>query len=163
SPPLSVMANMKATLEGRSVGILFDTGSDGTLVDALKQAVEAEGATVKLVCPRVGGARLGDGSHRAADGQLMGTPSVVFDAIAIVLDDAAAGRLCGDPAAIEFATHAFAHLKAIAVDAGGRKLLDKAMVEPDEAVVDAADTAAFIRHARTRQWTREAMKPMPWD
>ena len=45
--------------------------------------MKAAGATVKLVSPRVGGARLADGAHRAADGQLAGTPSVLFDAVAI--------------------------------------------------------------------------------
>src|SRR5690606_28307068 len=136
SPPLSIIANMKETLEGRSVGILFDEGSDAAIIDALRDAVEGERATVKLVAPRAGGAALSDGQHRAADGQLMGMPSVLFDAVAIVLTAEAGERLCGEDAAVAFAKHAFAHLKAIAADAGGRKLLDQARIEPDDAVVD---------------------------
>src|SRR5690606_21043264 len=71
SPPLSIMKNMKQTLEGRSVGILFAEGSDAALIDGLREAIEAEGAMVKLVAPQVGGAKLSDGAHRPADAQLM--------------------------------------------------------------------------------------------
>src|SRR5690606_31662674 len=140
SPPLSIMKNMKQTLEGRSVGILFAEGSDAALIDGLREAIEAEGAMVKLVAPQVGGAKLSDGAHRPADAQLMGAPSVLFDAVAVVLADEACGQLARNPAALAYVRNAFTHLKAIAVDAGGRALLEAAGVEPDEAVVDAADT-----------------------
>ena len=57
---------------------------------------------------------------RAADGQLAGTPSVVFDAIAVVLSDAGAAALGKEAAAIDFVRDAFGHLKAIAADDGRR-------------------------------------------
>ena len=49
---------------------------------------------------------------------------------------------------------AFAHLKAIAFDAGAKQLLDKAGIEPDAGVLAADDVSGFIAQARTRQWTR---------
>ena len=50
---------------------------------------------------------------------------------------------------------AFGHLKAIAVDKGGRALLKIANVGQDAGVVDTDDKDAFIAAARTRQWDRE--------
>jgi catalase len=50
---------------------------------------------------------------------------------------------------------AFGHLKAIATDAGGQKLLKAANVGHDAGIVDADDNNAFIAAAKTRQWDRE--------
>jgi catalase len=110
---------------------------------------------VKIVAPKVGGAKLADGSMLAADGQLAGTPSVLFDAVAVILSDEGARALSMEGAAIDFVRDAFGHLKAIAVDKGGRSLLKKANVLPDAGVVDTNDKDAFIAAAKTRQWDRE--------
>ena len=58
-----------------------------------------------------GGANLADGSLMAADGQLAGTPSVLFDAVAVVLSDDGAKTLALESAAIDFVRDAFGHLK----------------------------------------------------
>ncbi|WP_425604479.1 catalase [Novilysobacter erysipheiresistens] len=155
SPALGLIANMKDTLEGRAIGILIDDGSDAAAIEALRQAATAADATVKLVAPKVGGATLSDGKHTAADAHLGGAPSVIFDAVAVVLAAEAAQRLCAEGAAVDFVSHAFAHLKAIAVDEGGRALLRRAGIEADAAVVDATDVESFIQYAKTRQWERE--------
>jgi catalase len=103
----------------------------------------------------MGRAMLADGSMLAADGQLAGTPSVLFDAVAAILSYAGAKALSREGAAIDFARDAFGHLKAIAVDKGGRALLKTANVGQDAGVVDANDKVAFIAAAKTRQWDRE--------
>jgi catalase len=156
SPMLQIHGKMKDTLEGRTIGILVADGSDAATIKALQKSALDAGAAVKIVAPRVGGVKLGDGSKLAPDGQLAGTPSVVFDAVAILLSSAGAKTLAGEAAAIDFARDAFGHLKAIAVDAGGRRLLEVAGIKPDEAVVDAADRKRFIAAAKTRAWDREA-------
>ena len=152
SPALQIIGKMKDTLEGSCVGILVNDGSDGTLVAALRKAALDAGATVKIVAPKVGGAKL-------ADGQLAGTPSVVFDAVTVVLSQAGAEMLFNEGAAIDFVRDAFGHLKAIAIaiDKGGQSLLQKAGVTPDAGVVAASDTRGFIAAAKTRQWDREPM------
>ena len=156
SPALQLIGKMRDTLEGRCVGILVGDGSDGPAIDALKQAVMQAGASAKIVAPRIGGVTLADGSQLAADGQLAGTPSVLFDAVAVLLSEAGASALCRESAAIDFVRDAFGHLKAIAIDAGGQALLQKAGVVPDAGVLAAHDTARFIAAAKTRQWGREA-------
>ncbi len=155
SPALQIIGKMKATLEGRCIGILIADGSDGEIVTALKDAAVAAGATVKIVAPKVGGAKLASGVVLAAHGQLAGTPSVMFDAVAVVLSDAGARSLFNDGAAIDFVRDAFGHLKAIAIDHGGQTLLQKAGVAKDDGVIAAHDVAAFIEAAKTRQWERE--------
>ena len=42
-------------------------------------------AKAMIIAPKIGGAKLSDGTLQAADGQLAGTPSVMVDAIAVVL------------------------------------------------------------------------------
>ena len=156
SPPLQLIGKMKDTLKGRMVGILIHDGSDGATIKALRKAVEAAGAAVQIVAPKVGGAKLSDGKKMAADGQLAGTPSVFFDAVAIVLSDDAAKQLTTDSAARDFVSDAFVHLKGIAADAGAQALLKAGGVKKDAGVVAANDIEAFITAAKTRQWAREA-------
>ncbi|MFL6711068.1 MAG: catalase HPII, partial [Massilia sp.] len=155
SPALQIIGKMKDTLEGRAVGVLVSDGSDGALVNAITAAIKQAGASFKIIAPHVGDVTLSDQSSLKVDGQLAGTPSVMFDAVAVILSQEQAGMLCKEAAAIDFVRDAFGHLKAIAVDAGAKALLDKAGVAPDAGVVDAKDAAKFIGAAKTRQWARE--------
>ncbi|QNT68192.1 catalase [Defluviicoccus vanus] len=153
SDALSIQKNMQATLAGRAVGILFAEGTDAAELDAVIASVEKAGAKVVLVAPKVGGATLADGSIRKADGQLAGTPSPIFDAIAVVLSAAGCTALRKDAAAVQFVMDAYGHLKAIGANKAAQPLLDKAGV-----VVDAGVTAlgkTFISAASHRFWDRE--------
>ena len=156
SSALQIIGKMKQTLEGRCIGILIHDGSDAAAVKALRKAAETAGATVKIVAPKIGGAKLSDGKKLPADGQLAGTPSVVFDAVAVVLSEEGGKALAKEAAAVDFVRDAFGHLKAIAADAGAQALLKAGNVGKDKGVVDAADTKTFIAAAKTRQWDREA-------
>ncbi len=155
APEVRVIGRNKPTLQGRSIGILFDEGSDARVMASLSKAARKAGADVKLVAPKVGGATLSDGAMQAADGQLAGTPSAVFDAVAVVLSPEAAKALSKESAAVEFVSQAWAHLKAIASDAGGQTLLKAARVGNDAGIVEAEDAKAFLAAAATRQWARE--------
>ncbi|MRR54079.1 MAG: catalase [Deltaproteobacteria bacterium] len=155
SPALQLIGKMKDTLIGRAIGILIADGSDGAVIMNIRKAATNAGAAVKIVAPKVGGAKLADGSMLAVDGQLAGTPSVLFDAVAVILSDEGAQALSRESAAIDFVRDAFGHLKAIAADKGGRALLKSANVGQDAGVVEANDKDAFITVAKTRQWDRE--------
>jgi catalase len=156
SPALQIIGKMKDTLQGRAIGILVADGSDGAAIKAIRKAATTAGASVKIIAPKVGGAKLEDGSMLAADGQLAGTPSVLFDAVAVILSASGVKDLSKEGAAIDFVRDAFAHLKAIAVDAGGNAMLKQAGIAKDAGVVDVAMPGDFIAAARTRQWKREA-------
>ncbi len=155
SPALGLVGKMKDTLKGRCVGILIADGSDNAAIDAIRKAAHAAGATVKLVALKIGEVKLGGGKYEVIANQLAGTPSVVFDAVAVVLSDTGAKQLAREGAAIDFVRDAFGHLKAIGADEGAKSLLKAAGVAADEGVIDAADPKAFIKAAKTRQWARE--------
>jgi catalase len=155
SPAVQIIGKMKPILNGRVVGILVDDGSDSAAVDGLRKAVEQAGAKVKIVAPKVGGAKLADGKTLKADGQLAGTPSIVFDAVALVLSNDVGQRLAKEAAAVDWVRDAFGHLKAIAADTGAQAVLQGAGIQPDAGVVKASDASAFVTAAKTRQWARE--------
>ena len=154
SPALGLVAKSKPTLQGRCIGILVADGSDGPAIDAISKAAKAAGAQVKLVAPKVS-VTLKGGKTLAVDGQLAGTPSVVFDAIASVLDPDAALKLSRQAAAVDWFRDAFGHLKAIAACKGTHQILKAGGIRPDAAVVDPKDVEAFIALAKGRFWERE--------
>jgi catalase len=155
SPALQIIGKMKDTLEGRAIGVLLDEGSDRKTVDAITAAIKQAGATVKIIAPKIGDVTLSDKSRLKVDGQLAGTPSVLFDAVAIILAKEAGAKLAAQACAVDFVRDAFGHLKAIAADSGAQALLVKAGVEPDAGVVDASDSKGFVKVAKTRLWKRE--------
>ncbi|MES2339002.1 MAG: catalase [Pseudomonadota bacterium] len=153
SDALSIHKNMKPTLEGRAVGILIADGTDAGDLAAVVKAVEGAKGKAVIVAPKVGGAKLSDGSVKKADGQLAGTPSQLFDAVAIVLSEDGCKALLKEGAAVEFAMNAFAHLKAIGASGAAKPLLDKAGVEPDDGTTGL--DAAFVTAAARRFYDRE--------
>ena len=155
SPALRIIDRMKPTLQGRCIGILVADGSNGNTVANLRKAAEKAGATVKIVAPKVGGALLRDGTLLPAHGQLQGTPSVVFDAVASVLSPEMGAQLAREAAAVDWFRDAFGHLKAIAACKGTQVILQAAGIEPDAGVLDPADVQGFLAAAQTRQWDRE--------
>lgn len=156
SPALRIVGKYPDTLKGRKVAILVADGSDGAVIDAVRATVEGDGGSVFIVAPKIGGAKLKGGKTLIADGQLAGSPSVLFDAVAIVLSDDGCAQLLKEGAAVDFAKDAFGHLKAIGHTPEAQPLLDKAGVEPDAGVIDLSKNAeAFLAPARTRQWDRE--------
>ncbi len=152
SPALSIQKKMIETLKGRCVGILIADGSDAKAVAAVKKAVTDAGGKAVIVAPKVGGAKLSDGKVMKADGQLAGSPSQIFDAVAVVLSDDGTAMLLKEAAAVQFVMDAFGHLKAIGFTPEAQPLLDKAGVVPDDGVVELGSLAeAAVR----RYWARE--------
>jgi catalase len=139
SPALSIQKKMLETLKGRQVGILIADGSDAAELTALMEAVGAEGGKAVVVAPKIGAVKLADGSAVKADGQLAGSPSQIFDAVAVLLSEKGTQMLLKESAAVEFVMNAFGHLKAIGHTPEAKPLLDKAGVVPDDGVVTIED------------------------
>ncbi len=151
SDALSIQKNAKVTLQGRKVGILFAEGSDKAQIDKLVKTVQDGGGTAFLVAPKVGGIPVKSGVLKA-DGQLAGSPSVLFDAVASVLMPDQAQALTKEAAAVQWFMDAYGHCKTIAHCKGTQVLLDKAGVEADEGVVP---LEAFAQAGAVRHWARE--------
>ncbi|WP_010187742.1 catalase [Sphingomonas sp. PAMC 26605] len=153
SDALSIHKNMKATLEGRTVGVLIADGTDADELETLVAAITTAKAKPFLVAPKVGGAKLSDGSQKKADGQLAGSPSQLFDAAAVVLSKDGTAALLKEGAAVQWVMDAFGHLKAVGASEAAKPLLDKAGVEADEGVTGLDD--GFIAAAAKRFYARE--------
>jgi catalase len=153
SPALSIQTRYDPQLKGRKVAILFADGSDGAAIAKLQEAIRSKGATPFLVAPKVGGLATTDGVM-PADGQLAGSPSVLFDAVALVLSDEGARQLMGEAAALQFVMDAYVHCKAIGASDGAMALLEKAGVMPDPGVAGVGED--FMGIAGQRFWDREA-------
>ncbi|NPD14950.1 catalase [Xinfangfangia sp. D13-10-4-6] len=152
SDALSIQKNWHETLKGRKVGLLIAEGSDKAGIDKLTRAIEAEGGTVFTIAPKVGPLKLKGGTI-TPDGQLAGSPSVLFDAIAMILMPDQAEKLARDSAAIGFVMDAFAHLKAIGYCKGSGVILTRAGIEDGAGVGPWEDLPDTAKH---RYWAREA-------
>lgn len=154
SPALSIQKKFEPTLKGRKVGILFAAGSERRQIERLLTQIKREGGVAFLVAPTLHGTTLSDGEVLKADGQLSGSPSVLFDAVAIVLSQDAAREMLSNTAAVQFVADAFSHLKAIGHTESAVPLLEKANVIPDPGVTGLGPE--FIAAASTRFWERES-------
>ncbi|WP_137113968.1 catalase [Mesorhizobium sp. GR13] len=161
SPALSIIENGPESFAGRKIGVLVSPGADASLLKKLRTAIEKEGATAEVIAPKVGGVEAADGSLIAAKHMIDGGPSVLFDAVALILSEEGAERLAGEAAARDFVADAFAHCKFIGFTPGAAPLLRKAGVDPDadEGLIglgDAKAIAGFIESCRKlRLWSRE--------
>ena len=159
SDALSIVKNGPKSFKGRKVGVLVSDGCDGALVKALQAALTKEGAMMEIVAPKVGGVEAADGSLVEGKQRIDGGPSVLYDAVAIVVSAAGAEKLSNQAAARDFVADAFSHCKFIAHVKDAQPLLDKAGVEPDEGVIplgNAADIGGFVESCRRlRLWARE--------
>jgi catalase len=159
SAALSILGNGPGRFAGRKLGILASDGADAALLAGLQAGAEQRGATVELVAPAVGGIEDSDGKLTPADQKIDGGPSVLYDAVALLLSEAAATRMADNPAARDFVADAFAHGKFIGYTAGALPLLEAACVtsrlDAGFTNLGAVDVAAFLDNcAGLRYWPR---------
>jgi catalase len=156
SPALSLLAKAQPTLKGRTVGCLVTDGSDAAIVAKIEKAVEAAGAKLMIVAPKIAGVTLSGGKHLAADGALVGTPSIFFDAVVLAPSKDGAAELASQAAAIDFVRDAFGHLKVIAHVAAAAPLLEKAGIQADRGII-------AVDGKRSGDWIAEAEKGRVWE
>ncbi|MEQ8559259.1 MAG: catalase [Henriciella sp.] len=161
SDALSIIKNGPKDFKGRKLGILIADGSDADAVKTLQKAMEEAGALPIIVAPKVGGAKLSDGRQLEAHEKVDGGPSVLFDAVALVLSEDGAKTLADMPPARDFVTDAFAHGKFIAHTAGAATLLKEAGIagKLDDGcfALDDGKTDSFLKTLpKLRYWDRDA-------
>ncbi|CAN7304938.1 catalase [Mesorhizobium caraganae] len=161
SPALSILENGPERFEGRKVGVLVGNGTEAALFKALQTAIEDEGATMEVIALKVGGVQADDGTKIIAKHMIDGGPSVLFDAVALLLTEEAAELLAREAAARDFVADAYAHCKFISFTPGTVPLLTKAGVDPaaDEGLVPLTDRKAIGKYIeacrKLRLWARE--------
>ena len=160
SDALSIAKNGPESFAGRKVGILVSDGVDADLLGALTAAVEAEGAMVELVAPKIQGVTDSAGGQHPAKQKVNGGPSVLYDAVALLVSEKGAALLMEEATARDFVADAFAHAKFIAFAKPARPLIDRAGARVDDGVVllEGQDSVnSFVALCRKlRFWQREA-------
>ena len=152
SPALSIQRSNGPSLVGRKVAVLVATGSLLADVEKLRADLSAQGASVAVIGPKVN--VVFKSGPMAVDGQLAGSPSVLFDAVAVVLLASGERELHADPAALQFVRDAFVHCKAIGYTAGAVALLAAAGVDVASDGVSKIGSQ-FVKNAATRFVSRE--------
>jgi catalase len=161
SAALSIIRNAAGTFHGRKIGALVTDGVNAELVKALKKALEQEGALIEFIAPAIGGVQASDNSWIEAGQAIDGGPSVLYDAVALLVSEAGAKSLMDHPALRDFIADAYAHAKFIAYVDAAKPLIEKAVGASsiDDgfiAVNGPKDTAGFVKACRLlRFWARE--------
>ncbi len=156
SPSLSIVKKMIPSIKTKQIGVLVADGTDAKLVDALKAAAVQGGAEVKVIAPKVGGAKAADGTLIRADFQLAGGSSVLFDAAYVALSADSAATLSKEAAAVTWVHDAFAHLKVLGATTDAQPLLTAAGVVADAGVLHhPTPKAYFEKVAHGRIYDRE--------
>ncbi len=161
SPSLSILAGRPRTFSGRRLGVLVTDGIDSSFLRQLETEINDVGATVELVAPAIGGIKSEDGGWVEASKTLATAPSVLFDAVAIVVAPQASKEIAKSLLARTFVADAYAHCKFIAYTADARPLLERALAgspldggcKQVETGMAAAQFAAQC--AQLRFWARE--------
>lgn len=161
SDALSIVKNGPNNFKGRKLGVLLSDGADAAIFKALIAAVDAEGAVYEVIAPKIGGVTLADGTAVAAKHKIDGGPSVLFDAVAVVVSSEGATLLARDAPSQDFVRDAFAHCKFIGISVEAQPIFEAGGIagDLDEACIPLAgpaDAAPFIEACRAlRFWPRE--------
>ena len=151
---------LPGNIKTRKVAILAANGVDGKAIDALKQALAAEGAHGKLLGPTSAPVKTAEGNLLAVDASMEGLPSVAFDAVYVPGGAASIKALSGDGVALHYLLEAYKHLKAIALHGEAGQLLDVLHLQADEGLLvlkEAKDLKGFFAAiGQHRVWAREA-------
>ena len=176
SPALSMISNSAGSAKTRSVAILAADGVDGKALTAMKTALEAAGAKIKVIAPHLGKIAGTDGRPVPVDYRLASTPSVIFDALFVPGGAQSVAALKGSGDALRFVMEAYKHYKAIAVTGEATELLVASGVwrkdgdpsrTPGVVVADAnANPDAVAKEfidaiAHHRHWTRANADAVP--
>jgi catalase len=158
SPALRLYGKYEPTLKGRKVGILLGAGFDATLKKELAAQIERAGAKIAVITSKIQGELDSQGRLHAGDMALRASPSVLFDAVAVISGAEGDKKLAEDPNAVAFLMDAKRHCKAVGFSdipllskrAGGEK--GPGIGE----FTDSSGVKAFVKAAQTgRFWTRE--------
>ncbi|WP_434608664.1 catalase HPII [Pseudomonas sp. D2-30] len=160
SPALSQANLLSGDIKTRKIAVLVANGVDGAIIDALKKALEAEGAHAKILGPTSAPVTAANGQTLPVDASMEGLPSIAFDAVFVPGGVESIKALSADGVALHYLLEAYKHLKAIALHGEARQLLVLLKLEADAGLIPDADASKFQAFfdaiAQHRVWVREA-------
>ena len=149
------------TIATRKVAFLVADGVSKASVDAMKGALEAEGAEAVLISTKVGPMKYKEGGTETIAHAYLTERSVCYDAVYTPDGDSVA-VLSGNADYIEFVNEAYLHCKAIAFGKGATSLQEKTLAKEDEGVLLGRDAQDFIAVMKKhRVWSREKARKVP--
>ncbi len=162
SDALSMANTIKNSIKTRCIAILAANGVDEDSLTVLKKTLEAAGATVKIIAPKLGTIKGAQGNEIKVDMSFLTTASVLFDAVYIPSGAKSANELIAEPDAMHFVNEAYKHCKAIAANGEGLDDLNQSSVSiknKDAGVIIDKSAKDFIKAiAQHRFWERENRK-----
>ncbi len=178
SPALSMANTIKNTIQTRKIAFLIADGVNEVSVNVVKKVLEAEGAVVDLVAPKLGMVMSEGDVGFTVMKSFLTTASVLYDAVYIPGGINSVATLTGEPDAIHFLNEAFKHCKVIATDAEAlqvieetyfykklpKKFSDEVALTKGIIVNDDAKklSALFVKAiAMHRFWDREKLEKVP--
>lgn len=123
---LSMAHNRKNFIVGRCVAVLVANGFESARLMAVRDALMASGATVKIISSRLGEVKCSQGRTLQIDKSLATVGSVMFDAVYIPGGHRSVEALCRDANAVLFVKEAYKHGKAVAASNEGGMLITRA-------------------------------------
>ena len=164
SPALSIILNGPNSFAGRKIGVLLTNNADADIYQQLSKILSKEKVQMEIIAPQIGGCKLNDGKHVEAQQNIKGGPSVLYDAIVLLISKEGARELAKESAARDFISDAYHHSKFIAYTAEATALFESAGVadELDEGCVlvnNRSSLQNFLNKCKDiRVWSREQKK-----
>lgn len=161
SDALSMIKNptVTNTIATRQIAFLCNEGVNADSVSTMKKAIEAAGATIKIIAPHMGKIKTESGTDLLVDQSYLIASSVLFDGV-FVPDGKNCNALATMDEVKEFINDSFKHCKFIAAEGRAKVVLDPTDAKPgiDEGVLTEGKDLVknFINQLGThRFWKRE--------
>lgn len=158
SPKLSQANTKFDSIATRQIAVLVADGFSMRNYKKMTDALEKEGAVLKLIAPHGGVVICDENMKHTVDASIMTTESVLFDALFIPGGKKAIDTMKQEAKFLKFINEAFKHCKAIAVNEEGESILDETFVakfKDDVAVLINQDPKEFSKAiAKHRNWDR---------
>lgn len=159
SDALSILKNAPGTFKGRKLGILTCNGVKDQDLSTLTSMMDDEGALYEIVAPTIQGVKTQGGQLVSGHQKVNGGPSVLYDAVAILLSEDEARNVAALPEAKDFIMDAHAHCKFIIFNEAASALLEatKLNEKKDGGYMELAktDSKAMLSNLRKlRYWAR---------
>jgi catalase len=127
SPALSQASMPGSTgAQGRKVAVLVANGVAASAVDAVREALAGEGATVELLAPVDGMVQTAEGKQLKVTRAMNTVGSVLYDAVVVADGEASAAELVSDGYAVHFVAEAYKHGKPLGILGAGQLVAEAA-------------------------------------
>lgn len=124
SAALSMANSPKDSIKTRKIAFLAADGVDSNSLNTVKTALEAEGAIVEVIAPRLNYILSTTDEEIHVHHSLLTAASVLYDAVYVPGGTNSVATIEADADAVHFLNEAFKHCKAIAADAGAMQVIE---------------------------------------